>query len=68
MQAEVTADVGARITATVRDGTHTIQVTEPTDDSSDLLVQITSHDDMTEPDSGGLAISLDGHPLLDAIR
>jgi len=67
MRAEVAADPYGLISATVRAGTYTIQVTQPIDDSSDLHIQITSHDADAEPDSHGLAISLDGHPLLDAI-
>ncbi|MFF5230251.1 hypothetical protein [Dactylosporangium sp. NPDC000521] len=63
--ADVTEDRHGLLTATITAGPYTIRVTQPTDDSGELRIDVRSHDDPAEADDFGLAITVDGRPVLD---
>ncbi|MEV6923972.1 hypothetical protein AB0M46_05590 [Dactylosporangium sp. NPDC051485] len=66
--AEVSEDRHGLLTGTVTAGRYTIRVTQPTDISGDLHIDVTTTDPDdadAQPDDFGLAITIDGRRLLD---
>lgn len=66
--AEVTEDRHGLLTGTLTAGPYTIRITQPTDRSGDLHIEVTTtdpDDPDVQPDDFGLAITIDGRRLLD---
>ncbi len=52
-------------TATITAGPYTVRVAQTTDGTGELTVAITSAGDIADRDDYGLAITVDGRPVLD---
>ncbi|MEV0453747.1 hypothetical protein [Catellatospora methionotrophica] len=63
IETEVVEDRHGIAAALIHIGSYTIRVAQPTDDHADIVVAITCED----RDDYGLAITVDGRPVLDAM-